>query len=88
MAINGGDGSDVVGRFEAALDLERVEAEFDEFRDLIDSGEILGGEKVGSIAEFFRLAIDLKTIREAAGLGALPAVGAAATEDFTGETLA
>jgi hypothetical protein len=34
------------------------------------------------------LSIDLKTIREATGLGALPTVGAAATEDFTGEALA
>jgi hypothetical protein len=34
------------------------------------------------------LSVDLKTIREATSLGALPAVGASATEDFTGEALA
>jgi hypothetical protein len=34
------------------------------------------------------LSIHLKPIREATGLGALPAVGASATEDFTGQTLA
>ena len=34
------------------------------------------------------MAIDFKAIREAAGLGALPAVRAAATEDFAGQALA
>jgi hypothetical protein len=65
-----------------------VEAEFDEFRDLIDSGEILGGEKVGTIPEVTGLAVDFEGVGHAAGLSALPAVGAAATEDFAGEALA
>jgi hypothetical protein len=38
LAINGGDGGNVVRRFQPTLDLERVEAEFDEFGDFIDSG--------------------------------------------------
>jgi hypothetical protein len=47
----------------------------------------LGGQKIGSIAEIFRLSVDLKAIREATSLGALPAVGATSPEDFTGQTL-
>jgi hypothetical protein len=65
-----------------------VEAEFDEFRDLIDSGEILWGEKVGPVPEIAGLAIDFEGIGHAAGLSALATVGAAATEDFAGEALA
>jgi hypothetical protein len=48
----------------------------------------LGGQKIGSVAKIFGFSIDLKTIREAAGLGALPAVGATSPEDFTGQALA
>jgi hypothetical protein len=88
LAINGGDGGNVVRRFEPTLDLERVEAEFDEFRDLIDSGEILGGKKVGTIPEVAWLAVDFEGVGHTAGLGALATVGAAATEDFAGEALA
>ena len=88
LAINGGDGGNVVRGFEPPLDLERVEAEFDEFRDLIDSGEILGGEKVGTIPEVAGLAVDFEGVGHTAGLSALATVGAAATEDFAGEALA
>ena len=88
LSINRGNGGNVVRRFKPTLDLERVEAEFDEFRDLIDSGEILGGEKVGTIPEVTGLAVDFEGVGHAAGLSALPAVGAAATEDFAGEALA
>ena len=88
LAINGGDGGNVVRRFEPTLDLERVEAEFDEFRDLIDSGEILGGQKVGTIPEVAGLAVDLKGVGHATGLSAFATVGAAATKDFAGEALA
>jgi hypothetical protein len=88
LAINGGDGGNVIRRFEPTLDLEGVEAEFDEFRDLIDSGEILGGEKVGTIAEVAGLAVDLEGVGHTAGLSALATVRAAATEDFAGEALA
>jgi hypothetical protein len=88
LAINGGDGGNVVGRFEPALDLKRVEAEFDEFRDLIDSGEILGGEKVGTIPEVAGLAVDFESVGHTAGLCALTTIGAATTEDFAGEALA
>ena len=88
LAINGGDGGNVVRRFEPTLDLERVEAEFDEFRDLIDSGEVLGGEKVGTISEVAGLAVDFKGVGHAAGLSALATIGAATTEDFAGEALA
>ena len=88
LAINGSDGGNVVRRFEPTLDLEGVEAEFDEFRDLIDSGEILGGKKVGTIPEVAGLAIDFEGVGHAAGLSALATVGAAATEDFAGEALA
>jgi hypothetical protein len=65
-----------------------VEAEFDEFRDLIDGSEILGGEKVGTIPEVARLAVDFEGVGHTAGLSALATVGAAATEDFAGEALA
>jgi hypothetical protein len=88
LAINGGDGGNVVRRFEPTLDLERVKTEFDQFGDFIDSGEILGGEKVGTISEVAGLAVDFEGVGHAAGLSALPAVGAAATEDFAGEALA
>ena len=88
LAINAGDGGNVVRRFEPTLDLEGVEAEFDELRDLIDSGEILGGEKVGTIPEVAGLAVDFERVRHAAGLSALATVGAATTEDFAGEALA
>jgi hypothetical protein len=65
-----------------------VKTEFDQFGDFIHSGEILGGQKIGSVAKIFGFSIDLKTIREAACLGALPAVGATSPEDFTGQALA
>ena len=88
LAINGGDGGNVVRRFEPTLDLEGVEAEFDEFRDLIDSGKVLRGEKVGTIPEVAGLAVDFEGVGHTAGLSALATVGAAATEDFAGEALA
>ena len=88
LAINGGDGGNVVRRFEPTLDFERVETEFDEFRDFIDSGEVLGGQKVGTIPEVAGLAVDFEGVGHTAGLSALATVGAAATEDFAGEALA
>ena len=43
LAVDRGDGGDVVGGFEAPLNLERVQTELDEFGDLVHGGEILGG---------------------------------------------
>jgi hypothetical protein len=88
LAINGGDGGNVVRRFEPTLDFERVETEFDEFRDFIDSGEVLGGQKVGTIPEVAGLAVDFEGVGHATGLSALATISAAATEDFAGEALA
>jgi hypothetical protein len=65
-----------------------MKTNFNQFGDFIHRGEILGGQKIGSVAEIFGFSIDLKAIREATGLGALPAVGASATQNFTGQALA
>ena len=43
LAVDRGDGGDVVGGFEAPLNLERVQTELDEFGDLVHGGKILGG---------------------------------------------
>jgi hypothetical protein len=88
LAINGGDGGNVVRGFEPTLDLERVKTEFDQFGDFIHRGEVLGREKVGPVPEIAGLAIDFEGVGHAAGLRALATVGAAATEDFAGEALA
>jgi hypothetical protein len=88
LAINGGDGGNVVRGFEPTLDLERVKTEFDQFGDFIHRGEVLGREKVGPVPEIAGLAIDFEGVGHAAGLSALATVGAAATEDFAGEALA
>jgi hypothetical protein len=60
LAIDRSDGGDVVGRLEASLDLEGAEAESDQFGDLVDGGQVLGGEKIRAVAEVAGLAIDLK----------------------------
>ena len=51
LAIDGGDGGDVVRRFEPAFNFEGTEAKPDQLRDFVDGGEVLWGEKIGSIAE-------------------------------------
>ena len=87
LAIDGGDGGDVVRRFEPALNFEGTEAKPDQLGDLVNGGQVLWGEKIGSIAEVAGLPVDLEGVRKAAGLGAFAPVGAAATEDLAGETL-
>ena len=88
LAINAGDGGDVLGRFEAAFDFEGADAEFDEAGDFLDGGEVLRGEEVALVSQVAQFTIDDHLVRHAAGLGALAAVGAAAAEGFGGEALA
>jgi hypothetical protein len=88
LAVDRGDGGDVVGRFEASLDLERAEAESDQFGDLVDRRQVLWGKKIRAVAEVAWLAIDLQRVWKSAGLGAFAPVGAATAEDLAGEALA
>ena len=88
LAVDRGDGGDVVGRFEASLNLERAEAESDQFGDLVDRRQVLWGKKIRAVAEVAWLAIDLQRVWKSAGLGAFAPVGAATAEDLAGEALA
>ena len=88
FAIGLGDGGDVFWGFESAFDFEAADAEGDELGDFIDGGEVLWREQVTFVAEVAEFAIDDHLIGHTAGLGALAAVGAAATERFGGEALA
>ena len=86
-AIDGGYRGDVVGRLEAALDLEGAEAHPDQFRDLVDGRQVLGREKIGAIPEILGAAIHFERVGEPAGLGAFSAVCTAAAKDLAGQTL-
>ena len=88
LAVGLGGGGDVVGGFEAAFDFEGVDADGGEVEDEVVGGEVLRGEEVGLVAEVFVVAIEDEVVGEAAGLGALAAVGGATAERFACQALA
>ena len=81
------DVGDIFGRLEPALDLERRDAGGNEFRHDRIGGEILRREQIFLAAEIDILAIADEVVGQPAGLGALPAVGAAAPERLAREAL-
>ena len=62
-------------------------AESREVGDEVVGGEVGGGEEVLLVAKVFLDAVDDELVGEAAGLGALAAVGGAASQRFGGEAL-
>ena len=88
LAISLRDGGDVFRRLESAFDLEALDAQFDQLRDLMHSREILGRQKIRLVAEVDLLAIDDHLIRHATRLCALAAIGAAFAQRFAREALA
>ena len=88
FAVDGGDGGDVFGGFQAAFDFEAGYAAGDESGDFPDGSEVLRGEEVVFVPEGGGCAVNNQLIRHATSLGALAAVGAALSEGFAGEALA
>ncbi|OQB92401.1 MAG: hypothetical protein BWX86_01839 [Verrucomicrobia bacterium ADurb.Bin122] len=88
LAVHARDAGDVLRGFEAALDLERGDAEAHELGQQVDAGEVLRAEQVFAVAERDELPIAEELVRQAAGLGALAAVGGAAAERLAREALA
>ena len=78
----------ILRALQAAFDLEAPHAELDQRLDQIVGGEILRAQQVGPLAEIADCAIDDEFIRQAAGLGALPPIGAAAPQRLARQALA
>ncbi len=87
LAVDASDGGDVLGRFESALDFERLHAGFHQIGDEVDCGEVLRAEEVADFTEILGDAIDHDFVGHAAGLGAFAAVRAALAEGFAGQAL-
>ena len=88
LAVDLADGGDIFRGLEPSLDLEAGDPAFDQLRDVVHRGEILGGEKVASVPEITEGPIHHQLVRHPAGLGALSPVGTPLAEGFTGEALA
>ena len=88
LAVGAGGESDVIGVLIAALDFEATDTGGDDLGDEVEGGEVAGGEQIAGIGEGAFDAIDQEIIRQATGLGALAAVGAAAAPGFGRKALA
>ena len=78
----------VIGVLVAAFDLEGGDAGFDDLRDLAERVEIAGRKQIAGVGRAARCAVHQQFVGQAAGLGALAAVGAAAAPGFRRKTLA
>ncbi len=87
LAVDLADGGDVFGGFQTPLDLEAGDAEADQVGDFFHGGEVLRRKEVAALAEIAQRPIDHHPVGEAAGLGALAAIGAPLAERFAGEAL-
>ena len=65
-----------------------LDAGADQIGQDVEAGEVLRAEQVAAVAEVDFLAVGDEVVGEAAGLGALAAVGGAAAEGFAGQALA
>lgn len=88
FAVGAGGEGNVIGVLIAALNFEATDTGGDDLGDELNGGEVAGGEQIAGIGEGAFDAIDQQFIRQAAGLGALATVGAAATPGFGGKALA
>ena len=87
-AIGAGGKGDIRGVLVAAFDFEAGDAGVDDLGDVVEGGEVAGGEEVAGLVEGFDAAIDEHFVFQAAGLGALAAIRGAAAPGFRGEALA
>ncbi len=87
-AIMPGDVGHVLGRLEPAFDFQGAGARGDQLRHERVGGQVLRAEQVLHRAQVDLAAVADQLIGQAAGLGALAAIGAAAAERFAGQALA
>ena len=88
LAIGGGSQRHVIGVLVAAFDFQRGDADVDDLRHLLQRVEIARGKQVARVAQRPQLAIHHHLVRQAAGLRALPAIGAAPAPGLRREALA
>src|SRR5262249_17830411 len=85
----GARGRGDVGRaLQPALELEADYPGVDQVADELVPGQVLRAEQVRPVAEVADLAVNNHLVREPAGLGALPAIRAAAAEGLARQALA
>ena len=84
-----GDAGDVLGRLQPPLDLQGGNAGGDQLRQPVVGGQIVRAERIGAAGVVAkRLAVADHLVGQAAGLGALAAIGAAPAERQACQTLA
>ena len=93
ICVNGpsvvaGDVGDIFCRFEPPFDLEADYTGIDQLRDQVVCCKILWAQEIINVSQVHDLAVFDQFIAHAAGLGALPPIGRAATQGFTGQALA
>ena len=87
LTIMARDIGDILRRLEPALDLETGDPQFDQPRNQVEGGEVLGAEQVLDVVQIDKLAVANDLVRHAARLGAFASIGRPATERLAGETL-
>ena len=88
LAVGAHGTVDVLRAFEAALDLEAPHSGPDQPRQQGQGHQVLGREQVVEVPLAVQHAVHQQAIGQAAGLGALAAVGGAAAPGLAGEALA
>ncbi len=79
---------DVIGVLVAAFNLERGDAGRDDLRNLAQRVEIAGRQQIARVLQRLDAPVHQQFVRQAAGLRALPAIGASASPGFRRKTLA
>ncbi len=78
---------DILGALESPLDFHAAHPRADQLVDQVIRGEVLRAEQIGDVAKLASFAIDDQLVGQAAGLGTLTAVGAAAPQGFARQAL-